>query len=79
MLACVCGLCVCASADKRYKRVGDIPDTVLSSMEEDKVFSPGFSIKGERVEGRPAYLDFQVRSCAGVMRCAGAATQLTGA
>ena len=57
-----CAGCAFAwSADKRYKRVGDIPDTVLSSMEEDKVFSPGFSIKGESVEGRPAYLDFQVR------------------
>jgi cysteine desulfurase len=28
-------------------------------MHSDAVYSPGFSIKGESLEGRPAYLDFQ--------------------
>lgn len=47
-------------ADKRYRPTSEVPDTVLQSMQDSKVFSPGFSIKGQRVEGRPAYLDFQV-------------------
>lgn len=43
----------------RYKPVNAVPDTVLHNMHSDAVFSPGFSIKGEAMDGRPAYLDFQ--------------------
>lgn len=45
--------------DKRYAAVSEVPEAVLQSMHSDKIHSPGFSIKGEAVEGRPAYLDFQ--------------------
>lgn len=45
--------------DKRYQAVSEVPDTVLDNMFSNVVYSPGFSIKGESIEGRPAYLDFQ--------------------
>ena len=47
------------ATDKRYKKISEVPESVLKSMKSDKVFSPGFSIKGESKSGRPAYLDFQ--------------------
>ena len=46
-------------ADKRYKAEGEVPAAVQQSMGSDAVYSPGFSIKGEAKQGRPAYLDFQ--------------------
>jgi len=45
--------------DARYKAEGGMPEHVLKDMHSDAVFSPGFSIKGEAKDGRPAYLDFQ--------------------
>ncbi len=48
--------------DKRYKAESPVPESVLAGMQADVVHSPGFSIKGEKIEGRPAYLDFQVRT-----------------
>ena len=47
------------STDARYEATGAVPPTVLGTMNSGKGFSPGFSIKGEAREGRPAYLDFQ--------------------
>lgn len=46
-------------ADKRYKAESEVPAAVLQSVGSDTVYSPGFSIKGEAKQGRPAYLDFQ--------------------
>ncbi|RHY34700.1 hypothetical protein DYB32_000729 [Aphanomyces invadans] len=52
-----------ASADdKRYRPVNEVPETVLQNAHSDKVFSPGFSIKGQNTEGRAAYLDVQATS-----------------
>ena len=61
--------------DERYKAEGEVPEQVLSTMHANQIHSPGFSIKGsklesipekfvnalsgEALEGRPAYLDFQ--------------------
>ena len=45
--------------DSRYRAVNRVPETVLQTMGSEKIFSPGFSIKGEAKDGRPAYLDFQ--------------------
>lgn len=47
------------ATDSRYKAVSEVPADVLSTMFSDEAHSPGFSIKGEAIEGRPAYLDFQ--------------------
>jgi cysteine desulfurase len=46
-------------SDKRYAAVSDVPEEVMNNMFSDTVYSPGFSIKGEAIEGRAAYLDFQ--------------------
>jgi cysteine desulfurase len=46
-------------ADARYKATSEVPSSVLSSMHKDEAHTPGFSIKGDALEGRPAYLDFQ--------------------
>lgn len=46
------------ATDKRYQGT-EVPENVLESMNSDEVHSPGFSIKGMALEGRPAYLDFQ--------------------
>jgi hypothetical protein len=43
--------------DLRYKPVNEIPQSLLENT--DAIHSPGFSIKGQSKEGRPAYLDFQ--------------------
>lgn len=43
--------------DKRYQPVNAVPQSLLEKS--DVVHSPGFSIKGQLKEGRPAYLDFQ--------------------
>lgn len=43
--------------DSRYQPVNAIPKSLLENT--DEVHSPGFSIKGEARQGRPAYLDFQ--------------------
>ena len=45
--------------DTRYQASSEMPEQVLKNMHSEEVFSPGFSIKGEAKEGRPAYLDFQ--------------------
>lgn len=45
--------------DDRYKPVNEVPSSVLQSMHSNVVHSPGFSIKGDSLNGRPAYLDFQ--------------------
>lgn len=44
-------------SDKRYQPVNPVPQSLLDKS--DVIHSPGFSIKGESKEGRPAYLDFQ--------------------
>jgi hypothetical protein len=44
-------------SDKRYQPVNEIPQSLLDKS--DVIHSPGFSIKGQSKEGRPAYLDFQ--------------------
>ena len=46
-------------ADERYKASNDAPEEVLKNMHSSEIHSPGFSIKGAAVPGRPAYLDFQ--------------------
>jgi len=46
-------------SDKRYKAVNEVPQHVLDAMHKEVVYSPGFSIKGEAAQGRPAYLDLQ--------------------
>lgn len=46
------------ATDERYKPSNEVPEAVLSNMNSDKDFS-GFSIKGQALSGRPAYLDFQ--------------------
>jgi hypothetical protein len=43
--------------DLRYKPVNEIPQSLLENT--NVIHSPGFSIKGQSKEGRPAYLDFQ--------------------
>ena len=43
--------------DLRYKPINSVPQSLLEHS--DKIYSPGFSIKGEARVGRPAYLDFQ--------------------
>ena len=45
--------------DKRYKVESEVPEAVLQSVGSNTVYSPGFSIKGESLTGRAAYLDFQ--------------------
>jgi cysteine desulfurase len=47
--------------DPRYAPANPVPESVLESMRQSDrvVYSPGFSIKGEALSGRPAYLDFQ--------------------
>lgn len=47
------------TTDDRYKPSNEVPDHVLENMHSDKTHSPGFSIKGQAISGRPAYLDFQ--------------------
>ena len=47
------------STDARYQATGEVPGSVMENMHSEEVFSPGFSIKGEARDGRPAYLDFQ--------------------
>jgi hypothetical protein len=47
------------ATDKRYKKTADVPENILANMHKNVVHSPGFSIKGESLPGRPAYLDFQ--------------------
>lgn len=42
--------------DKRYTPANQVPDEVLANMGSDKVFSPGFSIKGQAFHGRASYL-----------------------
>jgi len=46
-------------ADARYKTTAEVPSSVLGSMFKDEAHTPGFSIKGDALQGRPAYLDFQ--------------------
>lgn len=43
--------------DKRYKSAAQVPDSVLKNMHSSA--SHGFSIRGEFLKGRPAYMDFQ--------------------
>ena len=45
--------------DQRYQAQSPVPDNVLNSMNTEVVHSPGFAIKGDALQGRPAYLDFQ--------------------
>lgn len=45
--------------DKRYQPSNEIPQHLIESYNQKVVHSPGFSIKGEALQGRPAYLDFQ--------------------
>ncbi|CAM9656960.1 unnamed protein product [Chrysoparadoxa australica] len=45
--------------DKRYKPETEVPDHVLKQMKSSEVFSPGFSIQGQALEGRASYLDMQ--------------------
>ena len=45
--------------DKRYEAVNPVPETVITNMNMNVIHSPGFAIKGEALQGRPAYLDFQ--------------------
>ena len=51
------------AADPRYSPANEIPSHLSDSLHSDTVFSPGFSIRGQFLEGRAAYLDFQVRLC----------------
>eukprot|EP01006_Ploeotia_vitrea_P022375 TRINITY_DN54777_c0_g1_i1.p1 TRINITY_DN54777_c0_g1~~TRINITY_DN54777_c0_g1_i1.p1 ORF type:complete len:478 (+),score=-32.67 TRINITY_DN54777_c0_g1_i1:61-1494(+) len=44
-------------SDKRYQPKNEVPDEILKNMNSDK--SHGFSIKGDELAGRPAYMDFQ--------------------
>jgi cysteine desulfurase len=45
--------------DARYRATSSVPEKVLMSMHANEAHTPGFSIKGDAIEGRPAYLDFQ--------------------
>ena len=45
--------------DKRYQSVNEVPTALTDDNMSKVIHSPGFSIKGEALEGRPAYLDFQ--------------------
>mmetsp|Transcript_23961 Transcript_23961/g.35171 ORF Transcript_23961/g.35171 Transcript_23961/m.35171 type:complete len:486 (+) Transcript_23961:19-1476(+) len=45
--------------DARYKPVNEIPESLRDPKMSGVIHSPGFSIKGQAKEGRPAYLDFQ--------------------
>lgn len=45
--------------DKRYAPANEVPDEVLSAMGSDEIFSPGFSIRGQALDGRASYLDMQ--------------------
>ena len=47
------------ATDKRYQPESNVPEHVLKNVNSDEVHSPGFSIRGKALEGRPAYLDFQ--------------------
>jgi cysteine desulfurase len=48
------------ATDKRYRPVNEVPENVLANVGSDKIFSPGFSVRGEpQLQGKPAYLDFQ--------------------
>lgn len=46
-------------SDQRYTPINEVPAQVLQNMHSNVAHSPGFSIKGEAIDGRPAYLDFQ--------------------
>ena len=48
-----------SEGDIRYASSAEVPQTVLDSMHSEEAHSPGFSIKGKALSGRPAYLDFQ--------------------
>lgn len=50
----------CPCTDKRYQATLDLGADLSTS--DGTAFSPGFSIKGEDVEGRPSYLDVQATS-----------------
>jgi cysteine desulfurase len=45
--------------DKRYTPVSEVPSSLTDDSMSEVIHSPGFSIKGQALEGRPAYLDFQ--------------------
>ncbi len=45
--------------DKRYQSPNQVPQSILDAMHKETVHSPGFSIKGDAIIGRPAYLDLQ--------------------
>ena len=45
--------------DKRYQHPNPGPQSILDAMHKETVHSPGFSIKGDAILGRPAYLDLQ--------------------
>ncbi|RLN47286.1 hypothetical protein BBJ28_00014733, partial [Nothophytophthora sp. Chile5] len=50
------------ATDKRYQPVNEVPASVLENIKSDKIFSPGFSVRGEPATAagaKPAYLDFQ--------------------
>ncbi|RLN53207.1 hypothetical protein BBJ29_000537 [Phytophthora kernoviae] len=50
------------ATDKRYRPVNEVPASVLDNVNSDKIFSPGFAIRGEHAPvagGKPAYLDIQ--------------------
>lgn len=44
------------SKDKRYAAKNEVPDEVLAHVGSEEIFSPGFSIKGQALNGRASYL-----------------------
>jgi len=50
------------ATDKRYAASGEVPEGVARNMQASaagEVLSPGFSVRGQFLEGRPSYLDMQ--------------------
>ncbi|DAZ99154.1 TPA: hypothetical protein N0F65_010238 [Lagenidium giganteum] len=46
--------------DKRYTPVNPVPENVLANVGSEEIFSPGFAVKADaKLQGKPAYLDFQ--------------------
>lgn len=61
-LQCPCLCCpglTFARADERYKATHQPQEEVVRNMNSAEIHSPGFSIKGKALPGRPLYLDFQ--------------------
>lgn len=55
--------CMGFATDKRYTPANPVPSNVLDNVNSEKIFSPGFAVRGEKLlTGKAAYLDVQATS-----------------